>query len=1432
MARSVDSHAQQTPLRKKVQPVEADLAAESAVVERAPDVEALVQETLQGTFGNAIVQAALDGAEVGGLGKVLAGEIAATAAGMGAHSEEGTGLLAAGNAALAKAARQAQGGTMGEAQALNALRGGGGQQLPTGIRAQMESAFGRSFAGVRIHTETDAAAKALGADAVAMGSHLHFGEGQYDPSSTSGKALIAHELTHVVQAAEGRLPGVGGVSNTSMAAEREAYANESLVMGAALDVDAGVDTSLGADVSMDAGLSADGFGSSVGIGSFGAGLGMGSASVAPLAGLGPVGISGPSEAASSAPAMLRETDAIDKEESDTEASARHEVAMGLGQGFSRAIDMSQGDRTVNVSKEGTGRRDGVFTGPSQSGHLAVEEYNAVMRDIGPDGQAKSSGADEFLVDSAQHTQTANDGHVHLDGDHRLGATPETTAAAPGGDPVMGGEVGNMVSGQDRAGMDGNLEARDRWTSPGETEAEGPMENDLLNTAIAGSFGKDVSNVSARVDDAANRAIGARAFTQNSDVAFRSDIATNDLTDHAAMQTVGHEMAHALAGGGTSQNAVDQEGDKAEATAEQAGEQFADYVTGGMRGPAPRLSPAVGGAAKMHRESDEDSDDSESESEESESESETETETETETAEAEPEATPDAGPGPGEGSMDAAAAAAQGPAEAAEEVAGPGPGEGSMEAAAAAGMEATAEAAAEAAAAEAVAGQEAMAAVDAEMAVLAEAMAQDPNFTPSTEDAARMATAVETAVGTMAPEAAAEYMTSGPGRAAIEAVAPGLADLPSPMDGTLEVSTIEQANTAIDAISRVAEVAGPDAARALAETMVTSGAAANGTVQAMMGNSIAAGNGSSLAAHSAVGLGQAGNQWGAQDLARQVSFGIDSLETDYTMARGDRSRMQERWSGATGVLNDAATQEALFDQESLAADREAFDQEHFAELQAAEEVAAGAFGTALNGQAILAEGGLAEAGFSNGRAEAIGTLHETNAGRVATAQALARSGAGEAAWTDGIAETGGGFFDGLTGGEARAAAMRTTVERGALTGVALAQAEGNGAMAADIVAGTGTALAQSGSAELLGTLEAIGPDLAAAGNPGAHRQAVLDAAAANGVELVDENGIPTADGQFLERLGVFSDAGVEAAAASPDGLRTALGMTGRQLGLAGRVNTAVTGTPNAALGTAGSAVKTLAGLDQIVNGSATFTDYARGLIDTIDGAGGLADALAGGPTRLGQIGGGLGKGTGLAFDTLGVLDGLQQGDALATAQAASNIAVALGAARFVGKRATGIVGLALDAGALARDMHISGENREVAAGMLAPAFEARTGVSPELAMEFAEFAAVPNNIRRFETAAAHAGVDIDAYALSILDMEPAARERAFSHVAMAETAAGEAGSVEEYRTDLAVSSVALEQSITQLPGESDRQYETRRHFEVQRYQSERFQEFSEELRSRD
>lgn len=85
-------------------------------------------------------------------------------------------------------------------QAIQHARGGG-QALDGGVRAQMEPAFGSDFSGVRVHAnaEADALNHSLSARAFTTGRDIFFRQGAYNPGSSSGRELLAHELTHVVQ---------------------------------------------------------------------------------------------------------------------------------------------------------------------------------------------------------------------------------------------------------------------------------------------------------------------------------------------------------------------------------------------------------------------------------------------------------------------------------------------------------------------------------------------------------------------------------------------------------------------------------------------------------------------------------------------------------------------------------------------------------------------------------------------------------------------------------------------------------------------------------------------------------------------------------------------------------------------------------------------------------------------------------------------------------------------------------------------------------------------------------------------------------------------------------------------------------------------------------------------------------------------------------
>ncbi|SDP92448.1 protein of unknown function [Mucilaginibacter sp. OK268] len=79
--------------------------------------------------------------------------------------------------------------------------GSSGQALPESSRSFFEPRLGHDFSNVRIHADSVAAksAQSINALAYTTGNNIVFNSGQYAPENDSGKKLMAHELTHVVQ---------------------------------------------------------------------------------------------------------------------------------------------------------------------------------------------------------------------------------------------------------------------------------------------------------------------------------------------------------------------------------------------------------------------------------------------------------------------------------------------------------------------------------------------------------------------------------------------------------------------------------------------------------------------------------------------------------------------------------------------------------------------------------------------------------------------------------------------------------------------------------------------------------------------------------------------------------------------------------------------------------------------------------------------------------------------------------------------------------------------------------------------------------------------------------------------------------------------------------------------------------------------------------
>jgi hypothetical protein len=98
-----------------------------------------------------------------------------------------------------------------------------GRPLDPATRGFFEPRFGFDFSQVRVHTgkKAEESAAAVNAVAYTVGSNVVFGTGRYLPSTSEGKRLMAHELTHVVQQ-RGLAPADIRISDPNDRSEQEA----------------------------------------------------------------------------------------------------------------------------------------------------------------------------------------------------------------------------------------------------------------------------------------------------------------------------------------------------------------------------------------------------------------------------------------------------------------------------------------------------------------------------------------------------------------------------------------------------------------------------------------------------------------------------------------------------------------------------------------------------------------------------------------------------------------------------------------------------------------------------------------------------------------------------------------------------------------------------------------------------------------------------------------------------------------------------------------------------------------------------------------------------------------------------------------------------------------------------------------------------------
>lgn len=82
---------------------------------------------------------------------------------------------------------------------------GKGNPLNQNVKQSFESYLGTDFSDVKIHTNEGAihSANAINAKAYTSGKDIVFNHNEYNPNSSDGQKLIAHELTHVIQQSVG-----------------------------------------------------------------------------------------------------------------------------------------------------------------------------------------------------------------------------------------------------------------------------------------------------------------------------------------------------------------------------------------------------------------------------------------------------------------------------------------------------------------------------------------------------------------------------------------------------------------------------------------------------------------------------------------------------------------------------------------------------------------------------------------------------------------------------------------------------------------------------------------------------------------------------------------------------------------------------------------------------------------------------------------------------------------------------------------------------------------------------------------------------------------------------------------------------------------------------------------------------------------------------
>ena len=627
------------------------------------EAHAALAGDLHDILGNSLVRAALSGME-SGPAAVVEGALTLGAAGMQV-ADSTAGLFSNQFMQEQLAANQPAAAPQVAASARSLSRHGGGEEfsdeagkkvdvalkrggqpLPDGLRARMEAAFGGAdFSRVRIHTDGAATSAAAGirAHAFAVGEHIYFGSGEFRPHSRGGQELLAHELTHVVQAQEGRIragDSSGGqagdiaVSSPTDSHEREAEAMAVQVVGqlGSAETEAAATASLeapsaesmvietGTAVASAEGAVASRFGLAD-VQKFTQGASSVSGAMEQL------GIPGSSQLGELAGMAQSAMDLKDQLSNVTgsleslEGALRSLADLGNGAGIKELEEvagmleqMAGGVEAVQQAEEMMKQLQGTSdqrAGGDEQGAVEENDLKSGLGDIL--GQAKETlGSAQSLV---EEFKTLTSGEFDVDKLKALMATPgklqEFVGLAESWKNLLGGQGDVLGQATQLLGGEGNpLSALGNFSlkqtpgkyTPRTTAAQVPGTTGhalpaQTAAALRSQLGPAVDQVRVHTGpEAADfaQSLGARAVAVGQDIYFnRGEYRPGTTTGD---QLIGHEMHHAVIGGGGP--GVSRPGDAHEREADAFGDQFVEaggtqaLTRMGLEAPTEELSSQI------------------------------------------------------------------------------------------------------------------------------------------------------------------------------------------------------------------------------------------------------------------------------------------------------------------------------------------------------------------------------------------------------------------------------------------------------------------------------------------------------------------------------------------------------------------------------------------------------------------------------------------------------------------------------------------------------------------------------------------------------------------------------------------------------------------------------------------------------------------------